>query len=124
MKVDDCVCNFNKSNYVVEEMGLYVLSRILGTSIGVVLKNLVWTTKKNNAVDDIDIWLTYLGLGSFLAPTPLKPEEERKQLKMYTPYMYKTRYLKQKVVVSKLKNIYEIPAVKLVLMWFEIVRYF
>ena len=41
MKVDDWVCDFNKSNYIMEEMGLYILSRILGTGIGVVLKNSV-----------------------------------------------------------------------------------
>ena len=46
MKVDDWLCHFNKSNYVLDEMGLYILSRILGTGIGVVLKNSVWTTKK------------------------------------------------------------------------------
>ena len=46
MKVDDWVRDFNKSNYVLDEMGLYVLLRILGTGIGVVLKNLAWTTKK------------------------------------------------------------------------------
>ena len=45
-KVDAWLCNFNKSNYVLDEMGLYVLLRISGTSIGVVLKNSVWTTKK------------------------------------------------------------------------------
>ena len=102
MKVDDWVCDFNKSNYIMDEMGLYILSRILGTGIGVVLKNLVWTTKKNNRVDDIDIWFAYLGLGSFLALTPLEPEEERKQLKTYVPNVYKTRYLKKKAVTSKL----------------------
>ena len=57
--------------------------------------------KKNNGVDDIDIWFAYLGLGSFLALTQLKPEEERKQLKMYAPNVYKTRYLKKKAVTSK-----------------------
>ena len=55
MKVDDWIRDFNKSNYILDEMGLYVLSRILGMGIGVVLKNSVWTTKKNNGVDDIDI---------------------------------------------------------------------
>ena len=69
MKVDDWLHDFNKSNYVLDEMGLYILSRILGTGIGVVLKNSVWTTKKNNGVDDIDIWFAYVGLGSFLALT-------------------------------------------------------
>ena len=112
MKVDDWVCNFNKSNYIMDEMGLYILLRILGTGIGVVLKNSVCTTKKNNGVDDIDIWFAYLGLGRFLALTPLEPEEERKQLKMYAPDVYKTRYLKKKAVTSKFNNIYEIPAVK------------
>ena len=46
MKVDDWLHNFNKSNYILDKMGLYILSRILGTGIGVVLKNSVWTTKK------------------------------------------------------------------------------
>ena len=46
MKVDDWLRDFNKSNYVLDEMGLYVLLRVLGTGIGVVLKNSVGPQKK------------------------------------------------------------------------------
>ena len=52
------------------------------------------------------------GWAVFLALTPLEPEEERKQLKMYAPDMYKTRYLKKEAMTSKFNNIYEIPAMK------------
>ena len=68
MKVDDWLRDFNKSNYLLDEMGLYVLLRIIGTCIGVV-EELSVDHKKNNGVDDIDIWFTYLWLGSFLALT-------------------------------------------------------
>ena len=85
MKVDDWLCNFNKSNYIMDEMGLYVLSRILHTGIGVVLKNSVWTTKKNNGVDDIDIWFAYLGLGSFFSPNPTRARGGKEAVKNICP---------------------------------------
>ena len=85
MKVDDWLCDFNKSNYVLDEMGLYILSRILGTSIGVVSKNSVWTTKKNNGVDDIDIWFAYLGLGSFFSPNPTQARGGKEVVKNICP---------------------------------------
>ena len=72
MKVQDWLNDFNEMNYVMDEMGIYVL----GTGIGVVCKKSMWTTKKDNDVSDIKIWFAFLGLGSFLPLTPLEPEEE------------------------------------------------
>ena len=112
MKIQDWLDQFNKSNYIVDEMGIYILSRILGMGIGIILMKSIWMTKKNSNATDVDIWFTYLGLRSFLPLTPLEPEEEKKLLKTYAPDVYQTRYVHKKVVSSKFNNIYEIPFVK------------
>ena len=96
----------------MDEMGIYILSRILGMGIGIILKKSIWMTKKNNDATDVNIWFTYLGLGSFLPLTPLELEEEKKLLKTYAPDVYQTRYVHKKVVSRKFNNIYEIPSVK------------
>ena len=96
----------------MDEMGIYILFRILGMGIGIILKKSIWTMKKNNDATDVNILFTYLGLGSFLPLTPLEPEEEKKLLKTYAPDVYQTRYVHKKVVSSKFNNIYEIPSVK------------
>ena len=91
MKVQDWLNDFNKMNYVMDEMGIYILSWVLGTGIGVVCKKSMWTTKKDNNVSNINIWFAFLGLGSFLPLTPLEPEEEKKLLKVYAPEMEKVK---------------------------------
>ena len=95
----------------MDEMCVYILSQILGRGIGIILKNSIWTTKKDN-VTDVDIWFAYLGLGSYLPPTPLDPEEERRLVKVYMPDIYQIRYIQKKVVGSKFPNAYEIPSMK------------
>ena len=81
MKVQDWLKEFNKSNYIMDEMGIYILSCILSKGIGIILKNSIWTTKKNNDTTDVSVWFSYSGLGSFLPLKPLEPEEEKKLLK-------------------------------------------
>ena len=76
-KVQDWIWEFDKSSYLIDEMCVYILSRIIGSGIGLVLKNSIWTTKKNNDITDVDIWFAYLGLGSYIPLTPLDPEEEQ-----------------------------------------------
>ena len=112
MKVQDWMNDSNKMNYVMDEMGIHILSQVLGTGIGVVCKKSMWTTKKDNDASDIDIWFAFLGLGSFLPLTPLEPEEEKKLLKVCAPHIYQMRYRHKKVVRSKFNNIHEIPSVK------------
>ena len=112
MKIQDWLNEFNKSNYIMDEMGIYILSRILGKGIGIILKKSIWMIKKNNDATDVNIWFAYLGLGSFLPLTLLEPEEEKKLLKTYAPDVYQTRYVHKKVVLSKFNNIYEIPSMK------------
>ena len=85
LKVQDWIREFHKSSYIMDEMCVYILSRIMGTGIGIVLKNSIWTTKKDNDMTDLDIWFAYLGLGSYLPLTPLDPEEERRLIKAYMP---------------------------------------
>ena len=97
---------------MMDEMGIYILSRILGMGIGIILKKSIWTMKKNNDATDVNIWFTYLGLGSFLPLSPLELEEEKQLLKTYAPDVYQTRYVHKKVVSSKFNNIYEIPSMK------------
>ena len=83
MKVQDWLNDLNKINYVMDETGIYILSWVLGTGIGVVCKKSLWTTKKDNDVSDINIWFAFLRLGSFLPLIPLEPEEGKKLLKVY-----------------------------------------
>ena len=109
MKIQDWLDEFNKSNYIMDEMGIYILSLILGMGIDIILKKSIWMMKKNNDATDVNIWFAYLGLGSFLPLTPLDLEEEKKT---YAPDVYQTRYVHKKVVSSKFNNIYEIPSVK------------
>ena len=112
MKIQDWLDQFNKSNYIMDKMGIYILSCILSMGIGIILKKCTWMMKKNNDAMDVDIWFAYLWLGSFLPLTPLEPEEEKKLLKSYAPDVYQTRHVHKKVVSSKFNNIYEIPSVK------------
>ena len=76
LKVQDWIWEFDKSSYMRDEMCVHILSRIIGLGIGLVLKNSIWTTKKNNNTTDVDILFAYLGLGSYMPLTPLDPEEE------------------------------------------------
>ena len=109
MKIQDWLDEFSKSNYMMDEMGIYILFCILGMGIGIILKKSIWMMKKNDDATDVDIWFTYLGLGSFLPLTPLELEEEKQLLKTYAPDVYQTRYVHKKVISSKFNNIYEIP---------------
>ena len=76
LEVQDWIWEFDKSPYVMDEMCVYILFRIIGSGIGLVLKNSIWTTKKDNDTTDVDFWFAYLGLGSYMPLTPLDPEEE------------------------------------------------
>ena len=112
MKVQDWIHEFDKSSYVMDKMCVYILSQIVGRGIGIVSKNSIWTTKKDDDVTDVDIWFAYLGLGSYLPLTPLDPEDERQLVKVYVPDIYQIRYIQKKVVGSKFPNAYEIPSMK------------
>ena len=46
LKVQDWIHEFDKSSYMMDEMCVYILSRIMGSGIGIILKNSIWTTKK------------------------------------------------------------------------------
>ena len=96
MKVQDWLNDLNKTNYIMDKMGIYILFQVLGTGISVVCKKSMWTTKKDNNISDMDTWFAFLELGSFLPLTPLEPEEEKKLLKVYAPDIYQTRYGHQK----------------------------
>ena len=91
MKIQDWLDQFNKGNYIIDEMGIYILSCILGMGTDIILKKSIWTMKKNNNTTDVNIWFAYLGFGSFLPLTPSELEEEKKLLKTYAPDVYQTR---------------------------------
>ena len=108
MKIQDWLNEFNKSNYIMDEMRTYILSRIFGMGIGIILKKSIWMTKKNNDATDVDIWFTYLGLGSFLPLTPLEPEEEKKLMHlMSTKQDMCTRRWSQVSLIISMKSFHE-----------------
>ena len=63
LRLEEWIENLNTPPFVADEICIYILSKILGFGIAIILRNWIWTTTDCNDMTGCDAYFAYCGGG-------------------------------------------------------------
>ena len=95
MKLEEWIDLFNTTRpFVADEIAIFILSKLLGYGIAIILRNTLWTTTQGDDMMGCDAYFTYCGEGNFVPLKHYDPAEEDKLLNKYCPKIAKEKQKK------------------------------
>ena len=95
MKLEEWINLFNTTRpFVADKITIFILSKLLGYGIAVILRNTLWTTTQGDDMMGCDEYFTYCGEGNFVPLKHYDPAEEDKLLNKYCPKIAKEKQKK------------------------------
>ena len=95
MKLEEWIDLFNTTRpFVADEIAIFILSKLLGYGIAIILRNTLWTTTQGDDMMGCDVYFTYCGEGNFVPLKNYDPAEEDKLLNKYYPKIAKEKQKK------------------------------
>ena len=92
MKLKEWIDLFNTTRpFVADEIAIFILSKILGYGIAIILWNTLWTATQGDDITGSDAYFTYCGEGNFVPLKHYDPADEEELLKKYCPKMAKEK---------------------------------
>ena len=86
MKLEEWIDLFNTTRpFVADEIAIFILSKLLGYGIAIILRNTLWTTTQGDDMMGCDMYFTYCGEGNFVPLKHYDPAEEDELLNKYCP---------------------------------------
>ena len=86
LKLEQWIDNFNNMRpFVADEIAIFILSKLLGYGIAIILQNHLWTTTQGDDMMGCDVYFAYCGEGNFVPLKHYDPDQEDELLKKYCP---------------------------------------
>ena len=76
---------------MADEVTIYILSRLLGYGIAIILRNDIWTTTSGDDMTGCDAYFAYCGEGNFVPIKHYDPQEEDELIKNTVPKKLKEK---------------------------------
>ena len=95
LKLEEWTDLFNTTRpFVADEIAIFILSKLLGYGIAIILRNTLWTTTQGDDMTGCDAYFTYCGKGNFVPLKHYNPAEEDELLNKYCPKITKEKQKK------------------------------
>ena len=92
MKLEEWIDLFNTTRpFVADEIAIFILSKLLGYGIAIILQNTIWTTTQGDDMTGCDAYFAYCGEGNSVPLKHYDPADEEELLKKYCPEMAKEK---------------------------------
>ena len=86
MKLEEWIDLFNTTRpFIADEIAIFILSKLLGYGISIILQNTLWTTTQGDDMMGCDAYFIYCGEGNFVPLKHYNPADEDELLKKYCP---------------------------------------
>ena len=86
MKLEEWIDLFNTTRpFVADEIAIFILSKLLGYGIAIILWNTLWTTTQGDNMTGCNVYFTYCVEGNFVPLKYYNPADEDELLKKYCP---------------------------------------
>ena len=95
LKLEEWIDLFNTTRpFVADEIAIFILSKLLGYGIAIILRNTLWTTTQGDDMMGCNAYFAYCGEGNFVPLKHYDPAEEDKLLNKCCPEKAKEKQKK------------------------------
>ena len=107
MKLEEWIDLFNTTKpFIADEIAIFILSKLLGYGIAIILQNTLWTTTQGDDMMGCDVYFTYCGKGNFVPLKHYNPADEDELLKKYC--LKKAKEKEKKKVGGRAKKVVKV----------------